>query len=482
MKSVQLLINGEFVSAESGQKFQRINPITNEIATEAAAAQPSDVNAAIISAQSAFKKWSALSPTERRLKLLKAADLMEKRTEDFILTARAETGSTDSWYGFNVQLSANILREAAAMTTQIDGSILPTDLKDNISMGVRVPCGVILSIAPWNAPLILATRAIALPLACGNSVILKASENCPATHILLGEVLNEVLDPGVVNVITNAPKDAGTIVEQLIAHPFVKRVNFTGSSKVGEIIATLSAKYLKPALLELGGKAPVIICDDADIDQAVSGVAFGAFFNQGQICMSTERLIVHESIAEVFLDKLVSKIQKIKVGHPDNKETTFAYLESHQSVERIKKLVDDAVKKGAELPLPLKIDGTLMSPLIVNKIKPEMKLYYEESFGPVVTMTTYSDDDDAITMANDSVYGLSSAVYSENISRALLIAKQIESGICHINGATVHDEAQAPFGGVKSSGYGRFGSKFAIDEFTEVRWITIQTAPRSYPL
>lgn len=483
MKRVALLIDGKMIDAEGGKIFKRINPISGEVSTEAAAAQPKDIALAIESAQRGFLIWSALNPTERRKRLLKAADLMEQRIGDFIQIARKETGSTDSWYGFNATLSASMLREAAAMTTQIDGALLPTDLPGNLSMAMRVPCGVILSIAPWNAPVILATRALAMPLACGNSVILKASEICPATHLLLGEVLNDAgIGAGVVNVITNAPEDAADVVEQLIAHPFVKRVNFTGSTKVGKIIATLAAQQLKPALLELGGKAPVIICHDADLDQAVAGVAFGAYFNQGQICMSTERLIVHEAVAEAFLDKLVAKILSISVGHPDDSATTFSYLESIDSAQRIKLLVEDAVSKGATLPVPLKIEGALMSPLIVNGITPDMSLYYEESFGPVVTMQTYQTDDEALVIANDSVYGLAAAVYSQDVNRALYIAQQIQSGICHINGATVHDEAQAPFGGTKASGYGRFGSKSAIDAFTEMRWITLQTSPRQYPL
>lgn len=483
MNTVKLLIDGQMRDAEGQKTFTRMNPITGEVASVAAAAQPADVQAALESAEKAFLTWSKLGPTERRVRLLKAADLMDKRTEEFVLTARQETGSTNSWYGFNVHLSANILREAAAMTTQIDGSIIPTDLPGSISMGVRTPCGVILSIAPWNAPVILATRAIAMPLACGNTVILKASEMCPATHTLIGEVLNDAgIGPGVLNVITNAPADAGAVVEQLIAHPAVKRVNFTGSTKVGKIIATTSAKYLKPALLELGGKAPVIVCEDADLDQAVAGVAFGAFFNQGQICMSTERLIVSDKIANQFLEKLVAKIKTIKVGSPDLEDTTFAYLESAQSVQRITELVEDAVSKGATLPVPMQTDGALMHPLIVNGITPEMKLYAQESFGPVVTMTTFDTVEEAIRLANDSEYGLSSAVFTQNVNTGIEIAKQIDSGLCHINGPTVHDEAQAPFGGTKNSGYGRFGSKSAINEFTELRWITLQTTPRQYPI
>ena len=483
MNTVKLLIDGQMRDAVDQKTFTRMNPITGEVATVAAAAQPADGQAAMESAEQAFPVWSKLRPTERRKRLLKAADLMDQRAQEFVLTARQETGSTNSWYGFNVHLSANILREAAAMTTQIDGSIIPSDLPGSLSMGFRVPCGVILSIAPWNAPVILATRAIAMPLACGNTVILKASELCPATQTLIGEVLNDAgIGAGVVNVITNAPEDAPAVVEQLIAHPAVKRVNFTGSTKVGRIIAGTAAKYLKPVLLELGGKAPVIVCEDADLDQAVEGVAFGAFFNQGQICMSTERLLVHQNIADAFLEKLVAKIQRIKVGSPDLEDTTFAYLESPQSVQRITALVEDAVSKGATLPVPLQTDGALMHPLIVNGITPDMKLYAEESFGPVATMTTFASDEEAIRLANDTVYGLSAAVFTQNINKGLELAKQIDSGICHINGPTVHDEAQAPFGGSKDSGYGRFGSKSAINEFTEMRWVTIQTTPRQYPI
>lgn len=483
MNSTQLLIDGQWREATGGHTFTRLNPITQQVATTAAAAQAKDVQAAIEAAERAFPAWSALGPTERRKRLLRAADIMDSYAPEFIRIARQETGSTNSWYGFNVQLSANMLREAAAMTTQIDGSVIPSDVPGNLAMAMRSACGVVLGIAPWNAPVILATRAIAMPLACGNTVVLKASERCPATHMLLGQVLHEAgLGEGVVNVISHAPESAAEIVEQIIAHPAVKRINFTGSTRVGRKIAVTAAKYLKPILLELGGKAPVVVCEDADLDHAVAGVAFGAFFNQGQICMSTERLIVHERIAEIFLQKLVTKIRGIQVGDPEAVETTFAYLESSDALERICRLVEDAVAKGAQLPLPLRTEGALMYPLVVAGVTPEMDLYEVESFGPVVTMTTFTDDEDAIFLANDTEYGLSAAVYSQNVNRALALAKRIQSGICHINGPTVHDEAQMPFGGTKASGYGRFGSQSAVDFFTELRWITIQTTPRTYPL
>lgn len=483
MNTAQLLINGKLQDATGKKTFTRINPVNNQVATTAAAAQSADVQAAIEAAANAFPVWSALSPSERRQRLLKAADLMDQRAEEFVSTVRTETGSTDSWYYFNVHLSANILREAAAMTTQLEGSVIPSDVPGNLAMAVRVPCGVIVGIAPWNAPVILATRSIALPLACGNTVILKSSELCPATHALIGKVLTDAgLDDGVVNVISNAPEDAGAVVEQLIAHPAVKRINFTGSTKVGKIIATTAGKYLKPALLELGGKAPVIVYDDADLDQAVAAVAFGAYFNQGQICMSTERVLVQDTIADAFIEKLTAKIKTIKTGTPEDASNTLGYLESAGSAGRIKGMVEDAVAKGAVLPVPLETEGALMKPVLVVGITPEMRLYSEESFGPVTTVKTFATDEEAIAVANDSDYGLASAVFSQNINRALKTAKQIESGICHINGPTVHDEAQMPFGGVKQSGYGRFGGKAAINEFTDLRWITIQTEARQYPL
>ncbi|WOE32926.1 MULTISPECIES: aldehyde dehydrogenase [unclassified Acinetobacter] len=483
MQNVELLIHGQSVAASSGKYFERISPIDGSIASMSAAATLDDVDRAIQSAHEAFQTWATLSPTDRRLKLLKAADLMDQKTEQFIQTAIHEIGSTSTWYGFNVHLAANMLREAAAMTTQIDGNIIPSDVPGNMAMGIRVPCGVIVGMAPWNAPVILATRALAMPLACGNTVVLKASEACPATHRLIGEVLHEAgIGDGVVNVITHAPEDAAKIVERLIQHPLTKRINFTGSTHVGRIIAEIAAKYLKPVLLELGGKAPVIVLEHADLDETVNAIVFGAFFNQGQICMSTERVLVDEKIAEKLIEKLINKIKTIHAGNPLNSHAPLGTLESLKAATRIQKLVEDAHDKGASIPLGLNIDGTVMQPTIVVDVTKEMLLYAEESFGPVCTVQRFKTVNEAIELANDSEFGLSSAVFSQNLAEALSVAKRIDSGICHINGATVHDEAQMPFGGVKQSGYGRFGSKASIAEFTELRWITIQTSPRHYPI
>lgn len=483
VNEVSMLIGGKDYPASNGATFERINPVTGDVASRAPAATLADADAAVEAAAAAFPAWSALRPTERRARLLKAADIMDARAGAFIECGMAETGAMANWYGFNVHLAANMLREAAAMTTQIDGSVIPTDTPDNIALAVRQPCGVVLGIAPWNAPVILGTRALAMPLACGNTVVLKASEACPAVHRMIGSVLHEAgLGDGVVNVVTNAPEDAAAVVERLIAHPAVRRVNFTGSTHVGRIIAMHAAKHLKPALLELGGKAPVLVLDDADLDAAVDAIAFGAFFNQGQICMSTERVIAHRSVADALVGKLAEKTRQLVADAPNAHGAVLGAMVSAQAAQRATALVDDAREHGATILGGGALSGAIMQPTIVDRVSPAMKLYAEESFAPVVTVLRVDSDDEAVQRANDSEFGLSAAVFSRDIARAMGVAKRVESGICHINGPTVHDEAQMPFGGVKGSGYGRFGSKASIAEFTDLRWITIQTGPRHYPI
>jgi len=289
------------------------------------------------------------------------------------------------------------------------------------------------------------------------------------------------LGDGVANVITNAPKDASAVVEALIAHKAVRRISFTGSTRVGRLVAEIAARHLKPVLLELGGKAPLVILDDADLDEAVKAAAFGAFANQGQICMSTERILVDEKVADTFAQKFAAKAKSLPSGDPRNGEVVLGSVVDLSTVQRVRKLVEDAVGRGAKLLAGGESNGTIMPAIVLDHVTPDMEIFREESFGPSVSITRFKTVEEAIRMANDSEYGLSAAVFGRDISRAIEVAKRIESGICHINGPTVHDEAQMPFGGVKGSGYGRFGGKAAIDEFTELRWITIQTSPRQYP-
>ena len=483
MEEVKLLIGGRDTPAAKSATFDRLNPISGEVATRASAATATDAKAAADAAAAAFPKWAALGPNARRGLLNKAADLLEARAGQFAAILSTETGATGGWGHFNVHLAAGMLREAAAMTTQISGEVIPSDVPGSLAMGIRQPAGVVLGIAPWNAPIILGVRAIAMPLACGNTVILKASEVCPATHRLIGAVLTEAgLGDGVVNVITHEPKDAEAVAEALISHPAVKRVNFTGSTRVGKVVAATSAKYLKPVVLELGGKAPLIVLDDADIDAAVNATVFGAFANSGQICMSTERVIVDEKVADEFAAKLAKRVAALPTGDPRKGDFVLGSVVGKPTVDRVMKLVNDAAAQGARILCGADGDGTtVMKGIVVDRVTPDMALFREESFGPQVSITRVKSADEAIKVANDTEYGLSASLFTRDIARGIELARRIESGICHINGPTVHDEAQMPFGGVKASGYGRFGGKAGVNEFTELRWITIQTTPRHYP-
>ena len=478
-----MLINGLKVSAENGATFERRNPLDGSVATRAPAASQADAVMAADAAAAAFKTWSQVGPSARRALLLKAADALEAKTSQFIEAVGAETGATAMWAGFNVHLAAGMIREAASLTTQISGEVIPSDVPGSLAMGVRQPAGVVLGIAPWNAPVILGVRAIATPLACGNTVIFKGSENCPRTHQLIVEAFVDAgFPPGVVNYITNAPADAGAVVEAIVAHAAVRRVNFTGSTRVGKIIAMICAKYLKPAVLELGGKAPMVILDDANIEDAVNGAAFGCFANSGQICMSTERLIVDQKIADDFVKKFVAKASALPLGDPRKPApVVLGSVIGMGTVEHCNALIDDALAKGAKLLCGGKADNTLMPATVLDHVTPAMKIYHEETFGPVKCVVRVNGVEEAVACANDNEYGLSAAVFGGDIARAFIVAQRIDSGICHVNGPTVHDEAQMPFGGVKGSGIGRFGGKAGVAEFTELRWITIQTTPRHYP-
>jgi acyl-CoA reductase-like NAD-dependent aldehyde dehydrogenase len=479
--NINLLIDGETKAAASGRTFERLDPVTGAVASTSAAAGIEDANAAVASAAAAFESWSKTGPGERRALLMKAADIMDSKAGAFIAAMIAETGATGGWAGFNVMLAAGIIREAAAMTTQIGGEIIPSNKPNTLAMGVCKPKGVCLGIAPWNAPVILGTRAVAMPVACGNTVVLKASELCPAVHRLIGECFNEAgLPKGVVNVVTNAPEDAAAIVEALIANPAVKHVNFTGSSRVGRIIGRLAGENLKPALLELGGKAPLIVLDDADIDGAVNAAIFGAFMNQGQICMSTERIIVDEKIADEFVAKLSARAAALPAGNP-REHVVLGALVTLQAAEKMDRIMADATAKGGKIVAGGKRTGAIVEATVVDHVKPGMTIYEEESFGPVKPVIRVKGEEEAIRVANDTEYGLSAAVFSRDVQRAMRVADRIQSGICHINGPTLNDEPQMPFGGVKASGYGRFGGKAAIAEFTDLRWITIEDANQHYP-
>ena len=463
--------------------FERISPLTNTVASTARAMTPDEARAVVDRAAAGFAAWSAMGPNARRAVLIRAATALEARKDEFVKSMMEEIGATAGWAIFNLMLAAGMIREAAALTTQIGGEVIPSDKPGCVAMSMREPVGVVLGIAPWNAPIILGVRAIAVPLACGNSVVLKASEICPRTHSLIIEAFAEAGFPGgVVNVVTNAPRDAAEVVGALIDHPAVRRINFTGSTGVGKIVARRAAEHLKPCLLELGGKAPLLVLDDADLDEAVKAAAFGAFMNQGQICMSTERIIVVEAVAAEFTRRFAAKVSSMSTGDPREGKTPLGAVVDRKTVTHVNALIADAIGKGAKILAGGTADSVLMPATVVDGVTKSMNLYHDESFGPVVAVIRAKDEADAVRLANDSEYGLSAAVFTKDTARGMRVARQIRSGICHINGPTVNDEAQMPFGGVGASGYGRFGGKAGIDQFTELRWITMETLPGHFPI
>jgi acyl-CoA reductase-like NAD-dependent aldehyde dehydrogenase len=479
----QLLIGGEWAGAGSGDTFERADPWSGEVASRAAAASRDDARAAAEAAAAAFPEWAATGPSARRALLQKASALLMERAPDIAAVMTNETGSTFGFGMFNCSLASSMLSEAAAQTTMVTGEVIPSDVPGLTAMAVRQPAGVVLGIAPWNAPIILGTRSVATPLAYGNTVVLKASEMCPRTH---GEIARALVDAGLpagtVNLVTHSAEAAPEVVDELIAHPAVRRVNFTGSTRVGRLVAENCGRHLKRVLLELGGKAPLIVLADADLDEAVAAAKFGAFMHQGQICMSTERIVADRSVAVEVASRLGEKAGALRVGDPRDPETEIGPLFTPASLARVGELVDDARSHGADVVVGGEAEGPCYRPTVLAGVTPEMRIYHEESFGPVVGIVSVDGPDEAVRVANDTEYGLAAAVFGEDVPTALDLARRIESGICHVNGATIHDEAQMPFGGVKASGFGRFGGRAAIDEFTELRWITVQHGSRHYPL
>jgi acyl-CoA reductase-like NAD-dependent aldehyde dehydrogenase len=482
-KENKMYIDGKWVDALDGETYDDLNPYTGEVVARIPSGKRADTRRAIDAAAAAFPKWARTLPAERQSLFLKAADLLEKKREEIVEVLAEETGCTFGFAMFQAIFTPGLLREAAAQVHQVNGEIIPSDLPGAFHMAIRQPVGVVAGIAPWNAPLILSLRAICLPIVYGNTAILKPSTESPiAGGVLIAEVFHEAGFPeGVLNLVTNGPGGSSEIGDEFIENPRVRRINLTGSSAVGRQLAEKAGRYLKRVSLELGGQNPMIILQDADIDNAVNAAAFGGFLHQGQICMSTRRVIVERSIGKEFIQKLVQKVSTFKVGNPKEPDTIVGPLINKQQLQQVKANVEGAIRDGAKVLCGGKYEGPCYFPTVLANVKPGTPFSCEETFGPVISVTEVKDEEEALTVANDTPYGLSASVFTRDFNKGLAIAERIESGIVHINDQTVHDEPQVPFGGVKDSGWGRFGGRAALEEFTELRWISMQRDSRHYP-
>src|SRR5512138_729271 len=483
MKTYQMYIGGKWVDAAGGQTFDDMNPYTGEVYAQIPAGKREDARCAIEAAQAAFPEWSASPPSLRRKIFLKAADIMERRQEELVKAMMEEAGGTIGISMFQMFFVPGLYRSAAAAAYDVKGEIIPADHPNSFFMAVRQPAGVVSCFGPFNVPYILCSRAFAIPVAYGNTAVLKPSEEASVTGgILLAEIFEEAgLPPGVLNVITSTRQDAAEVGDEMIVNPAVKRISFTGSTEVGRIIAEKAGRNLKRAVLELGGKDPLIVLADADIDYAVEAAAWGAFMHQGEICMSTERIIVEKKIADQFTEKLKERALALPMGDPTNPATAIGPLINQRAVDLVDAHVQEAIAGGAELVTGGKHDKLVYHPTILTDVKPTMRLFTDQTFGPVAPIVVVDDAEEALAVANNSKYGLSAGIITNDCTRALDMAMRLETGMVHIGDQTVNDEPQAPFGGVKGSGYGRFGGQAALDEFTELRWISVQQTKRTFP-
>jgi len=469
--------------ATAQETFEDLDPYTGDVVAEVAAGGAEEARQAVEAAAAAFPTWAESLPAQRQGIFLKAADVLEGRRDEVVGLLARETGCTFGFAMFQLGFVAGLLRQAAAIAYAPVGTVIPSDHPGKLAMGLRRPVGVVAAIAPWNAALILSARSIAAPLALGNTVVLKPSEWSP---IVGGTIWSEIfadagLPEGVLRVVTHAPGAAGPIGDVFTSHPAVRRINFTGSTRTGRLLAEAAGRNLKRVVLELGGYNPLLVLADADLDYAVDATAFGAFLHQGQICMSARKVIVEQPIADEFTRRLAEKTAGLKAGSPAEPDTIIGPLINADALATVKRRVDDAVAGGARVLAGGEAVGPCYRATVLADVPTDSELARDETFGPVLAVEVVGSADEAVERANATSYGLSAGIITSDPDKGFALAQRLESGIVHVNDQPVGDEPQMPFGGVKDSGWGRFGGQAVIDEFTELRWITVQSGTHPFP-
>ena len=472
-------INGQMIEVEPAEMSPVVNPANGKQFSKVFMAKPEHMTKAIDAAYAVKDVWGNTLPSERELILMRAADVLESMRGEVVELLIQEGGSTFGKSQFEVSYVVGVLRSAAGECRRIMGNTIPCDVPGRFSMAIRKPLGVVGGIAPFNFPLILATKKVAFALAAGNTFVLKPSEETSLVGLKIAEIFEKAgLPPGVLNVVTG---DGPTLGEALYSDPRVKAVLFTGSTAVGRQIGVECARRGKKFDLEMGGKSPLLVMKDANLQYAVDTACFGLFIHQGQICMAGSRVIVEEPVYDQFLEMFTAKTKSLKVGDPSDPHTVIGPLIRASQCPFIAERIEAAKKEGARVLCGGTYEGSYFQPTVIADVTSSMAVFQEELFGPVASVIKAKDGDDAIRLANNSRYGLTSAVITNDLQFAMRCAMELESGSVHINGSTIHDEPHGPFSGVKDSGMGREGGQWSMDELTQLKWVTIQRGEAHYP-
>lgn len=473
-----LLFTGEWVEGGGG-RADAVEKATGEVLGTVGLASPEDVRRAAARARAAQGDWAATPGSERARVLRRAAALFEEHADELVSWTMREAGLVRSSAEFEVSWSAERLHSVAALCTAPLGELIAPQ-EDEMSFAQRVPVGVVGAITPWNAPLALSMRALAPALALGNAVVHKPdSLTAVCGGMLIARLLREAgLPDGVLHVVPGGPE----VGEAIVADPDVAMITFTGSTEVGRRIGEQAGRGLKRVSLELGGNNAVIVLGDADLDAATSATAFGSFVHQGQVCMATGRHLVHESVADEYGRRLAERAARLTVGDPSREDVAIGPVISRRQLDRIDRIVQETVAAGARQVVGGRQDDRFYLPTVLDAVDPSMPAWREEVFGPVAPLVTFSTDEEAIALANDTEYGLSAAIQTADPARGLSLARRLRAGMVHINDQTINDQHNAPMGGFGASGNGaRFGSQAHLEEFTQWQWVTLRDRPKRYP-
>ncbi|VEB24173.1 NAD-dependent succinate-semialdehyde dehydrogenase [Avibacterium volantium] len=467
-------INGEYVENADGKTFAVLNPATQQEICQVADLGVAETEQAILVAEQAQKKWKQVLPKERANILTRWYELVLQHQEELAQIISLEQGKPIAESRGEVLYGASFIQWFAEEAKRIQGDMLPSDKSNHRLMAMKQPVGVVAAITPWNFPNAMITRKSAPALAAGCAVVLKPAPETPLSALALAELASQAgLPKGLLNVIpTTQAVDVGKVLTE---SPIIRKLTFTGSTKVGKLLMAQSASTVKKLSLELGGNAPALVFDDADLDSAVEGVFASKFRNAGQTCICTNRIYVQAGIYEAFVQKFCEKVQQIKLGEANQPDVTMGPLIRQSAVEKVQRHIDDALQKGAKLVLggkPADLGGTFFQPTVLKEVNQTMLVAKEETFAPLAPIFKFETEEQAIAMANDTEFGLAAYLFTQNINRIWRVSEALEYGIVGINEGLVTNEF-APFGGVKESGIGREGSHYGIDEFLELKYLCL---------